>query len=96
LQLVTFCRTREALALLGHWQAQTLKQCSSDPRAREFGDQLYPDKLPVRWGAIVHVLEHRYRALAPWNADHAAALPAPQSPGFFHFHELRLLESRWI
>lgn len=95
-QFVTFCRTREALALLGRWQAQTREQCSSDPRAGGLGDQVYLDEWPVRWGAIVHVLEHRYRTLAPWNADHAAALPAPQPPVFFHFHGLRLLGSRWI
>jgi hypothetical protein len=95
-QFVTFCRSPAALALLAHWQAQTREQCSSDPRPGGFGDQAYLDEWPIRWASIVHVLEHRYRTLAPWNADYAASLPASESAVFFHFHGLRLLGARWI
>lgn len=95
-QFVTFTRSPAALALLARWQAQTREQCSSDPRLGGFGDQAYLDEWPVRSGALVHVLDHRYRTLAPWNADHAAQSAEALPPVFFHFHGLRLLGSQWI
>lgn len=95
-QFVTFCRSLEALALLTRWQSQTREQCSSDTRLGGFGDQAYLDEWPTRWGAIVHVLDHRYRTLAPWNADYAAELSAAPPAVFFHFHGLRMLGAGWI
>lgn len=95
-QFVTFQRTPDALALLARWQAQTRERCSSDPRLGSFGDQAYLDEWPVQFAALVHVLDHRYRTLAPWNADHALQLPTALPPVFFHFHGLRLLGRHWI
>jgi hypothetical protein len=95
-QYVTFNRTAPALSLLARWQEQTRAQCSSDPGKGGFGDQVYLDEWPYIHNAFVHVLDHRYRTLAPWNTDFALGRPHSEPPIFFHFHGLRILGRRWV
>jgi hypothetical protein len=95
-QFVTFSRDPAALQLLQQWQQQTRAQCSSDPSQGGFGDQVYLDDWPRKASHLVHVLDHRFRTLAPWNADHAASRGDAAPPTLFHFHGLRLLGARWV
>jgi hypothetical protein len=97
-QFVTFARDPEAMALLVAWQRQTRESCTSQRDTGAFGDQQYLDEWPVRYPHLVHVLEHRDRTLAPWNADDSARRqPAVGSEAvMFHFHGLRMLSARWI
>jgi hypothetical protein len=95
-QFVTFTRTPEALALLEHWQRQTRDSCSAERGAAAFGDQKYLDDWPVRHPGLVHVLDHRYRTVAPWNADHAIGRGGAANVVFYHFHTFRILGKRWI
>jgi hypothetical protein len=95
-QYVTFTRTGAALQLLATWQTQTRAQCSSDPGKGGYGDQAYLDEWPTSHSDIVHVLDHRYRTLAPWNSDFAAGLGSGTPPLFYHFHGLRILGRRCV
>jgi hypothetical protein len=94
-QFITFERQPEALALLTSWQRQTLESCSSAREAEVFGDQQYLDAWPVRYPHLVHILDHRFRTLAPWNADHALARADPEDVVFYHFHSFRTISRRW-
>jgi hypothetical protein len=94
-QFVTFTRTAPALRLLERWQGQTRESCTSERGAPGFGDQKYLDEWPSLFPEVVHVLDHRHRTLAPWNADHAALAGTPDDVVFYHFHTFRLLGRRW-
>jgi len=94
-QFVTFERQPDALALLDSWQRQTLESCSSARDAAVFGDQQYLDEWPARHPDLVHVLDHRFRTLAPWNVDHALRSGDPDSAVFYHFHTFRNISQRW-
>lgn len=95
-QFVTFTRHAAALELLRQWQDQASAQCSSDPSQGGFGDQAYLDDWPRKAARLVHVFDHRFRTLAPWNADHAASRENAAPPALFHFHGLRLLGAGWV
>jgi hypothetical protein len=94
-QFITFERRPEALALLESWQRQTLESCSSARDSAVFGDQQYLDAWPARYPHLVHILDHRFRTLAPWNADHALKCGDPDSVVFYHFHSFRTISQRW-
>lgn len=95
-QFVTFVRSPEALAVLEHWQRQTREACSASRDAASFGDQQYLDEWPARHSELVHVLDHRFRTVAPWNADHALSIAGGAgNVVFYHFHTFRLLSRRW-
>jgi hypothetical protein len=94
-QFITFTREPDSLALLHRWQRQTRASSSADRHAASFGDQQYLDEWPARFGNVVHVLEHRDRTLAPWNADHALRHADPDRVVFYHFHGFRMMSPRW-
>jgi hypothetical protein len=94
-QFVTFTREAEAMSLLARWQRQTRERCESVTAGGVFGDQQYLDEWPTRFGHLVHVLDHRYRTLAPWNADHGLAAGEPKNVVLYHFHTFRIVSPRW-
>ncbi|MGD0993269.1 MAG: glycosyl transferase [Gemmatimonadales bacterium] len=93
-QFVTVTRRPEALKLVTLWQEQTRDSCSGARSAAFFGDQQYLDEWPARYPHLVHVLAHRDRTLAPWNADYTLH-ESREGTVFFHFHTYRVLTARW-
>jgi hypothetical protein len=93
-QFVTFSRDPEAMTLLSHWQRQALND-SASRGTTAFGDQKYLDVWSALFPQLVHVLDHRFRTLAPWNADHAEGLSDPEPVVMYHFHSFRILNRNW-
>lgn len=91
-QFVTFTNEPASIDLLTRWQRQTLE--SSGAKGAMFGDQQYLDAWPEEFGQLVHVLDHRDRTLAPWNADYIAGSSAEWRPVLYHFHSYRRGGSR--
>lgn len=69
------------------WEQKCMEWCSARAEPGRFGDQKYLDEWPHRFGELVHVLDDRELALAPWNV---ARFPFGRSI-FYHFHGLRLV-----
>jgi hypothetical protein len=69
------------------WEEKCVEWCYARFEDGKFGDQKYLDSWPERFPDLVHVLENKELALAPWNATRF-----PYGNGvFWHFHGLRLL-----
>lgn len=74
------------------WEEKCIEWCYARFEEGKFGDQKYLDDWPERFSDLVHVLENKELALAPWNATRF-----PYGNGvFWHFHGLRLLSNRKI
>ena len=68
------------------WERKCIEWCYARAEDGKFGDQKYLDDWPVTFNSMVHVLQNKSLALAPWNASrfgHEDAI-------FYHFHGLRL------
>lgn len=78
------------------WEEKCIEWCYARPENGLFGDQMYLNDWPERFGKIVHVLKNKEWMLAPWNATRF-----PYSTGIvYHFHGLRygrtiILSSRY-
>jgi hypothetical protein len=83
-QFMTF--TRESGELVRKWwEERCIEWCYARYEKGLFGDQMYLNDWPERFGQIVHVLENKEWTLAPWNATRF-----PYSTGIiFHFQGLR-------
>jgi hypothetical protein len=69
------------------WEEKCVEWCYARFEDGKFGDQKYLDSWPERFPDLVHVLENKELALAPWNATRF-----PYGNGvFWHFQGLRLL-----
>jgi hypothetical protein len=91
-QFVIFCRGGSE-ATLAWWQERCIEWCFAKHEDGKFGDQKYLDDWPVRFEAIVHVLEKTHAILGPWNASR---FPIGSAVAF-HFHGVRFLsESRLL
>lgn len=71
------------------WEDRCIEWCFGRYENGKFGDQKYLDDWPDRFGSLVHVLQDKERALAPWNAKRFPYANAV----FYHFHALRILSS---
>tara|TARA_Y100000389_G_C17468844_1_gene528318 strand:- start:3223 stop:4158 length:936 start_codon:yes stop_codon:yes gene_type:complete len=69
------------------WESQCLEWCFSRVEDGKFGDQKYLDDWPERFNSLVHVLNNKGSALAPWNASRYAYSGAI----FYHFHGLKIV-----
>jgi hypothetical protein len=69
------------------WEERCIEWCFARFEDGKFGDQKYLDDWPERFSAVVHVLQDKERALAPWNASRFPY----GSAVFYHFHGLRLI-----
>jgi hypothetical protein len=69
------------------WADRCIEWCHARVEDGKFGDQMYLDDWPTRFGADVHVLHNRAAMQAPWNS----LVFAPGDAVLFHFHGLRLL-----
>jgi len=73
--------------VLKWWEDRCIEWCFNRIEDGKFGDQKYLDDWPERFGDVVHVLQDKELALAPWNATRF-----PYSNAiFYHFHGLRIL-----
>lgn len=85
-QFMTFVR-HAGEPVRAWWQDRCIEWCFARFEDGKFGDQLYLEDWPQRFGHLVHVLGARSAMQAPWNATRFA----PSEAIVFHFHGLRLL-----
>ena len=77
------------------WQERCLEWCFARYENGKFGDQVYLDCWPDRFGDRVHIVKQVEKTLAPWNVRHfAQSAREALAPVMFHFHGLRLLAGR--
>lgn len=88
-QFMTFTRT-EGEPVRKLWEEQCVEWCFARVEDGKFGDQKYLDDWPERFSSLVHVLENKEYALAPWNA---VRFPYGNSI-FYHFHGLKILSRK--
>jgi hypothetical protein len=69
------------------WEDRCLEWCYARSEEGKFGDQKYLDDWLDRFSELVHVLNDKEIALAPWNAKR---FPYGRSI-FYHFHGLRIV-----
>ena len=90
-QFMTF--TREGGETVRRWwEERCVEWCYARFEDGKFGDQKYLDDWPERFGSLVHVLQDKERALAPWNAIRFPYANAV----FYHFHGLRILSKKQL
>lgn len=85
-QFVTFVRGRGD-PVRRWWADRCLEWCYSRTEDGKFGDQMYLDDWPIRFGDLVHVQATPEWTQGPWNTTRFAATDART----FHFHGLRLM-----
>jgi hypothetical protein len=90
-QFMTFDRV-EGEPVRKWWEERCVEWCFARFEEGRFGDQLYLNDWPERFGARVHVLQRIELAQAPWNATR---FPYSEAV-FYHFQSLRLLPGRRI
>lgn len=69
------------------WEERCIEWCYNRYEDGKLGDQRYLDHWPNQFPRLVHVMQNKELALAPWNA---ARFPFG-SAVFYHFHGLRLI-----
>lgn len=74
------------------WEDRCIEWCFDRFEDGKFGDQKYLDDWPYRFHSLVHVLNDKGKALAPWNA---IRYPFGNSI-FYHFHGLRILSPKKV
>ena len=98
---LSFRRDEHGLACLNRWKDQCLEWCYDRNEGGRYGDQKYLDEWPQLWPGV-RVIEHEGAGVAPWNwqlhrisrrADQIYSNEVPLI--FFHFHGLRILNSRF-
>jgi hypothetical protein len=87
-QFVTFVRERGE-PVRRWWAERCIEWCYSRTEDGKFGDQMYLDDWPERFGELVHVLATPQWVQGPWNTTNAR----PAEARTFHFHGLRLMRN---
>lgn len=90
-QFMTFNRS-EAEVVRKWWENRCIEWCYARFEEGKFGDQKYLDEFPLRFDSLVHILNDKELALAPWNATR---FPFGRSV-FYHFHALRILSNNKV
>jgi hypothetical protein len=88
-QFVTFVRDRSE-PVRSWWAERCIEWCYSRTEDGKFGDQMYLDDWPTRFGGLVHVLDPAQWVQGPWNTTRSD----PAAAACFHFHGLRILRDR--
>lgn len=96
--LLSFVRNPEAFSILHLWREQCLAWCYATLEDGKFGDQMYLDDWPQRFGGV-HVLQHPGVGIAPWNQNdisfgtgNGEEVMVDDAPlVFYHFHSLAIL-----
>jgi hypothetical protein len=96
-QFLTFKRTLPAAKIMNWWQERCLEWCFNRSEDGKFGDQKYLDCWPEIFAKEVHIVNQTYKTLAPWNVSFFEhKLNGKLKPVFYHFHGLRIINSRYI
>ena len=95
-QFMTFNNTEAGLKVLHRWQNQCIDWCYARMEDGKFGDQMYLNDCLEYFGEVVHVLEQKDKALAPWNVSYYMEKDHENVPVFYHFHSLKIISSRKI
>ena len=90
-QFMTFVRERGE-TVRRWWAERCLEWCYARLEDGKFGDQMYLNDWPLRFGSDVHVLQNRAAMQAPWNT----LVFAPGDAVLFHFHGLRLMRGNHL
>jgi len=77
--------------VIQEWKEKCLEWCFNRFEQGKFGDQYYLNDWPKKYKNTVHVLTHKEWALAPWNANRFTFSEAI----FYHFHQFKLVHSRF-
>jgi len=72
------------------WEERCIEWCFARFEDGRYGDQKYLDDWPERFGPLVHVLQDKELALAPWSS---VRFPYANAV-FYHFHGLRILSRK--
>ena len=95
-QFMTFSNTPEARHIMRDWQEKCLEDCSYNPDKGIVGDQRYLEAWPAIYGELVHILQNKPRALAPWNVNMFTRQNLGLVPVFYHFQSLKIIGRKWI
>lgn len=90
-QFMTFYRKNGEI-VRKWWEDRCIEWCYNRIEAGKFGDQMYLNDWPERFGERVYVLKDKERILAPWNAGR---FPYGNSI-VYHFHGLRILSKHRV
>jgi hypothetical protein len=74
------------------WEERCIEWCFNRYEDGKFGDQRYLDSWPQQFPKLVHILQNKELALAPWNA---IRFPFGNAV-FFHFHGLRISSKKRV
>ena len=74
------------------WEKKCVEWCFARPEDGKLGDQKYLDDWPITFNSIVHILQNKTLAIAPWNAIRFGYEDAI----FYHFHGLRLISKKRV
>lgn len=88
-QFIIFSRNGSEV-IRKNWEQQCIDWCYARFENGKFGDQKYLDNWPKQYDSIVHILNNKELALAPWNATR---FPYGNAV-FYHFHGLRILSKK--
>lgn len=88
-QFITFIR-KGSEPVRQWWEERCIEWCFAQYQDGKFGDQKYLDCWPEKFSDLVHVMQNKEWALAPWNATR---FPYSSSI-FWHFHGLRLYSTK--
>jgi len=107
-QFITFKNDKPGLKALRWWREACIDWCYAKPEDGKFGDQKYLEDWCERFEGV-HVLEHLGGGVAPWNATQYTFFDTSGKKFgielttntqfeviFFHFHNLRFINNRWI
>jgi hypothetical protein len=96
-QFMIFRRAGCGEKVLDWWHDRCVEWCYYRLEDGKLGDQKYLDDWPARFGAAVHVLQHKGGGLAPWNVSQyhirrqGEQVFVDDDPViFYHYHGLRL------
>jgi hypothetical protein len=96
-QFLTFKRTLPAAKIMNWWQERCLEWCFNRSEDNKFGDQKYLDCWPELFAKEVHIVHQTDKTLAPWNVSFfEKKLNGKIKPVFYHFHGLRIVNSRYM
>jgi len=74
------------------WEERCVEWCFAREENGKFGDQKYLEEWPIIFDPLVHVLQNKEQAMAPWNA-----IRFPYSDAiFYHFQGLRIITENAI
>jgi hypothetical protein len=90
-QFMTF-RRLEGESVRKWWEDRCIEWCFNRIEDGKLGDQRYLDKWPQQFPDIVHILQDKELALAPWNASR---FPFGNAV-FYHFHGLRITSKNLV